>query len=148
MGDIIIRTAVPEDLAALKNIEDSCFQSPWSLAMIEEELLNDSARFYIAEEDGAALASLSCWLIPPYECQIGNVATLPKARRRGLAGALIKRLMSDCRELSIEEMYLEVRRSNLPAVKLYEGLGFSGIGERKAYYEDGEDAVLMQVTLK
>jgi len=43
---------------------------------------------------------------------------------------------------------LEVRKSNLPAQKLYEALGFSITGIRKGYYsDDGEDALAMTLEI-
>ena len=38
---------------------------------------------------------------------------------------------------------LEVRKSNLPAIKLYSDFGFEMMGEREQYYPDGEDALVM-----
>ena len=43
----------------------------------------------------------------------------------------------------IKELELEVRAWNDPAICLYESLGFKRTGIRTAYYQDGEDAVLM-----
>ena len=41
-------------------------------------------------------------------------------------------------------VFLEVKRSNLIAISLYTDLKFIKISERKNYYDDGEDAILMQ----
>ena len=44
----------------------------------------------------------------------------------------------------VARLYLEVRRSNARALRLYGGLGFEQTGIRKNYYEEPvEDAVLM-----
>jgi ribosomal-protein-alanine N-acetyltransferase len=44
---------------------------------------------------------------------------------------------------------LEVRRSNVAAQALYQGLGYERAGVRKKYYTDeGEDAIVMLRTLK
>jgi ribosomal-protein-alanine N-acetyltransferase len=40
-------------------------------------------------------------------------------------------------------LFLEVRRSNTPAIRLYRSLGFYALGVRKKYYPDGEDAIEM-----
>ena len=40
-------------------------------------------------------------------------------------------------------MMLEVRKSNIPAQKLYKKFGFNEISIRKGYY-NGEDAVIME----
>jgi ribosomal-protein-alanine N-acetyltransferase len=47
-----------------------------------------------------------------------------------------------------ESAVLEVRAGNKAAISLYHKLGFAEVGKRKAYYSDGEDALLMQKDLK
>lgn len=42
-----------------------------------------------------------------------------------------------------DQVVLEVRKSNIPAIKLYEGMGFKVAGERPKYYKDGETALIM-----
>jgi ribosomal-protein-alanine N-acetyltransferase len=74
---------------------------------------------------------------------IMNVAVDPDRRRRGIASALLTRLLD-----RIDDRYaqftLEVRRSNEGAVALYEAFGFRSAGLRRRYYADnGEDAVVM-----
>jgi ribosomal-protein-alanine N-acetyltransferase len=43
----------------------------------------------------------------------------------------------------VNEVYLEVRVSNEPAIRLYEKLGFRKVQRIRFYYLDGEDAWLM-----
>ena len=54
----------------------------------------------------------------------------------------------DCLEKGAEFVALEVRHSNLSAIKLYRQLGFVETGRRKRYYENGEDALLMEYIFK
>ncbi|MEM4138682.1 MAG: GNAT family N-acetyltransferase, partial [Sulfolobaceae archaeon] len=42
-----------------------------------------------------------------------------------------------------EEVFLEVRVSNVPAISLYKKLGFREVKVLRYYYADGEDAYLM-----
>jgi ribosomal-protein-alanine N-acetyltransferase len=45
-------------------------------------------------------------------------------------------------------LVLEVRASNAPAIRFYQGFGFVEVGRRKRYYKDGEDARLMMLPLR
>ena len=79
------------------------------------------------------------------EADIMNVAVHPDFRRRGVAEALIIRLVSDLKERGIHALLLEVRVSNTPAITLYEKLGFSQVGRRKNYYHNPkEDALILR----
>lgn len=73
-----------------------------------------------------------------------SVAVLPEFRRRGIGTALMVKAMNYMREkYGAGEVYLEVRVSNEPAVRLYEKLGFKKVKILRRYYMDGEDAYLM-----
>ena len=73
-----------------------------------------------------------------------NIALTTSQRGRGLGKVLMEKLMRAAAERGAERMTLEVRPSNTPALRLYEGLGFAAIGVRRKYYQDnGEDAILM-----
>jgi ribosomal-protein-alanine N-acetyltransferase len=71
-----------------------------------------------------------------------NVAVAPEARRLGIARALMDELLG--RLPPKAQITLEVRRSNEPALAMYETLGFRAAGVRPRYYQDnGEDALIM-----
>lgn len=73
------------------------------------------------------------------EGYITNVAVLPAFRRQGVAKALLQRAM----QKQMDFITLEVRRGNLPAIRLYESLGFRQVGVRKDFYSaPREDALL------
>jgi ribosomal-protein-alanine acetyltransferase len=90
---------------------------------------------------GFAVASL----LPP-EAELELIAVDPAAQRRGLARRLFARLAEELRATQVNEMILEVRASNLPALALYQSLGFVETGRRKDYYQiPVEDALLMRL---
>lgn len=73
-----------------------------------------------------------------------SIAVLPEFRRRGIGTALMVKAMDFMRgKYGAAEVYLEVRVSNEPAIKLYEKLGFKKVKVLRRYYMDGEDAYLM-----
>ncbi|MET0309042.1 MAG: GNAT family N-acetyltransferase [Sphingomonas sp.] len=67
------------------------------------------------------------------EAELLLLATHPAARRRGIAGALLRAIVAEARDRGVQEMHLEVRAGN-EAVQLYRREGFDKVGERRAYY--------------
>ena len=130
-------------------IERGTFSVPWDEPSIRAELENPLA-FWLAAvgEDGTVLGyvgSQSCF----EDADILNVAVVPAARRRGIAAALMTELEARLALKGVERITLEVRASNEPAIRLYEGLGYTQVGLRKGYYEKPrEDALILQKQLK
>ena len=132
----------PADLEAVHRLECASQQEPWSLQHFADELDNP-----VASVDlywcGDALAGYLCsWLVAG-ELQIQNLATLPGLRRRGIAARLLDHVIARSRTVGPLTVWLEVRVSNVAAIALYERFGFSACGRRRAYYADGEDALIM-----
>ncbi len=127
-----------QDIAQL---ERECFSSPWSEKMIEEELSNPCAHFLVCECDGEVCGYVGLHTILD-EGYITNIAVSEKYRRKGVASALLEKLISNSDELVF--ITLEVRVSNAPAIALYERFGFENVGVRRNYYTNPrEDALLM-----
>ena len=78
------------------------------------------------------------------EGEIMNVAVRKEYRRKGVAGRLMKELLSRAEKRGAARFILEVREGNLPAIRLYESLGFLHAGRRRNFYSDpAEDALIM-----
>lgn len=134
-----------EDLDEVDQIAVASFESPQFSA--REELLRPWTRCWVAREGRSALAFLIAWHVAD-ELHVLNVATLPSARRRGIATALMRTSLGYAQAQRVRIVLLEVRRSNRPALRLYRGLGFTVMGVRPGYYGDnGEDAVEMVLAL-
>jgi ribosomal protein S18 acetylase RimI-like enzyme len=108
-------------------------------------------RGWIAEkESGRAMAGFvvaASLCIPniPAECELEFVFVSPAARGQGIGGMLVQTVFAWARDLGAEEVWLEVRESNLGASRLYQRCGFTIVGRRPGYYADPpEDAVLMR----
>lgn len=143
-------TIVPMEerhLDALARLEQECFSEPWTRAGLAAELDNPISVFRVAELAGipAGYAGMHCVLD---ECYVANVAVFPQCRRKGIALALMKCLISFARQYGERFVTLEVRPSNAAAVALYTGLGFRRAGCRKDFYRlPKEDALILTLTL-
>jgi len=67
------------------------------------------------------------------EAELLLIAVDPACRRRGVAGALMRSMLAECRGRGVTRVHLEVRANN-PAVALYAAHGFTKAGERRGYY--------------
>jgi ribosomal-protein-alanine N-acetyltransferase len=124
-------------------IERTAYAYPWSERFFRQELQVECARSFLAEVDGRIVGYIIFWLLPG-EIDIHNVAVRNDFRRRGLGRCLLEKVVLEARNRASSRITLEVRRSNVPAQKLYESMGFAFTGVRKGYYsDDGEDAFLM-----
>jgi ribosomal-protein-alanine N-acetyltransferase len=143
---IEVRRLTYADLPQVVAIERRAFTSPWSLAMFVLELSKPSGICLAAEIPGTAgEPELGGYLIcSRYDTvwHVMNVAVDPTQRRRGIATAMLTSLLARVEHHS--QLTLEVRRSNLGAIALYESFGFRSAGVRRRYYQDnGEDAIVM-----
>lgn len=72
-----------------------------------------------------------------YGC-IVSVAILPEFRRKGYAQKLIELAEESIVKMKVGIMEIQVRKSNKPAQKLYEKLGYEIVDDLKKYYKAGE----------
>jgi ribosomal-protein-alanine N-acetyltransferase len=129
-------------------IERSGFANPWSRQVFVEEFEQEFSRLMVVrhEETGRILAFINYWVVHD-EIHVLNVATHPDCRRRGLARRLIEQAIQTGAARGARLVTLEVRRSNQPAQALYAKMGFRQANVRHRYYENGEDALVMVLSL-
>lgn len=142
-NDITVRGAEFSDIPYIAELERECFSAPWSENAIWETMAGETSVFLVAECSGEI-----CGYVGSYhaagEGYITNVAVSGKMRRRGVGRALICALKEKAREMAFSFLTLEVRVGNLPAIALYESLGFENLGRRPRFYSNPtEDAYIM-----
>lgn len=138
-----IMNMTAETVEAVAGIEKICFESPWSLGSLAEELSNPLAVFLTAEFGGETVGYAGMHHVID-EGYITNVAVLPDYRGQGVARALMGAMLGYCEQNGLRTITLEVRESNAAARRLYESLGFEVVGRRRNFYSRPvEDAILM-----
>jgi ribosomal-protein-alanine N-acetyltransferase len=137
------------DLDAIAEIARQSFPNPWTREMFAQELSQQPlARGYVlrSPEDTVA-AFCTCWLVVD-ELHINTVAVRPELRRQGLARMLLEYVFREASARGARHVLLEVRRSNVAAIRLYEELGFAVEAVRAGYYPSpSEDALILGRTL-
>ena len=142
MSDIIIETMRETHIADIALIEKESFCVPWSENALREELRNPNAFFLAAVCGGRAVGYVGSYCVCG-ESYITNIAVLPEYRKRGIGEKLLCELMRHCIKEECAFLTLEVRKSNLAAITLYEKLGFESVGERKDFYEKPTENALL-----
>ena len=132
------------DLGAISAIAQACFTVPWPLQELEKELTRAHATLRVLWPTGGPVAGFVSYWHVDTEVQIMNVAIAPAQQQRGFGSALLEDALALAVRQGATSAVLEVRRSNLPALRLYERHGFARVGVRARYYSDNqEDAIVM-----
>jgi [ribosomal protein S18]-alanine N-acetyltransferase len=138
-----VRPAAQDDLPALTAIEASnATGAHWDATQLAEELDRSMSRVTVVEDAGQVLGYMVHHEIVD-RLELVNICIAESVRRRGFGRLLCESLLEGARRAGATAVDLEVRAGNGAAIGLYYGLGFEAVGRRKAYYRDGEDAVLM-----
>lgn len=148
-NDFYIRLMMLADLDRILELEQQCFSSPWSRQTFESELHGDGppGLHIVGIYHDEIIGYSNTWFVID-EAHITNVAVAPEYQGRGVGETLLRYIIGTAVAHDLVCIHLEVRISNVPAIRLYEKLGFKAIGVRKRYYEDNhEDALMMRLDL-
>lgn len=141
---------VVADLDEVYALEQSVYPHPWSRGNFLDSLSNGYSAWTLRDDQGK-LVGYFLLMAAVDEAHLLNVAVAARRQREGLGRYLLDKVAACARGLGMESILLEVRPSNLRALKVYEKYGFAEIGRRKAYYPahngQREDAIVMRYLL-
>lgn len=144
LNEITICPMAEKDLDEVLQIEQASYPLPWLRQHFLDELNSPYAFPLSAFDHDGHLVGFICPMQLLDEGHIMDVAVAPACRGKGVGRLLVQRVLDDCRAAEASFVSLEVRVSNLPAIALYHNMGFVETGRRKRYYENGEDAMMME----
>ncbi len=158
MGQIFCVTPTPDHIPAMVDFDQRVLGGLWSADGYQREMdsPNSCLRVISSSPLGATSAGtghsasaepelwgLGCYWAILDEAHITLLGILPTHQRQGLGRWLLLHLLEDAWKRGMSRVTLEVRISNQRAIDLYESLGFTALGTRKRYYDDGEDALIL-----
>jgi len=133
-----------EDLDAVVAIESASFSHPWTIRHFLDEIESPCSFPTVALNGGGTVVGYLCLKQVLDEAEILDVAVPDALRGTGLGRLLVESALAEARLRGARVVLLEVRVGNAAAIGLYRRLGFVDQGVRKRYYQDGEDALLME----
>jgi len=147
-----IRRMASDDILSVVGIEQSVRGAPhWPRGHYEEALLIGSPRpriALVASGSNGELAGFAIAAMVAPDAELETIAVAEPSQRHGIGRRLLRSLVAELREQGIAVLHLEVRASNLQAIRFYESENFKKIGDRRLYYADPEeDAILMSLAL-
>jgi len=146
--EVYIRPMMEIDLTEVATIEQKSYAFPWS-----ENIFRDCLRVGYtcrALDLAGQIIGYGVMSLGAGEAHILNVCVREEFRHLGFGRRLLEHLLERAGSSGVSEAFLEVRPSNLAAIRLYQRLGFEQIGIRRGYYQapDGrEDAIVLKLVL-
>jgi ribosomal-protein-alanine N-acetyltransferase len=142
------RPMLQADLSAVMLIEPEIYPYPWSRGNFSDSL-NSGYSCLVLERNGAIIGYAVLMMVLD-EAHLLNISIAKPQQGSGLGRALLAHMVQVARTHGALNMFLEVRPSNLTAIRLYESIGFNEMAVRKGYYpaKNGrENAILMGMAL-
>jgi len=136
-----IRPLADADIADLAEIEKEA-PSAWSTSAIAAELMQKSG-VQLVSSMGKTPSGWLCCRVNGFEAELLKVTVSRKCRRKGLATRLLSYLEKELTEHGVNELFLEVRSSNVSAITFYLQVGFTEVGRRIRYYRQPIDDALL-----
>ena len=143
--EVLIRPMMEIDLPQVAAVEQLSYAFPWS-----ENIFRDCLRVGYtcrALDLSGRIIGYGVMSVGAGEAHILNVCVRNEFRNLGFGRRLLEHLLERATAAGVAEAFLEVRPSNLAAIRLYQRLGFEQIGIRRGYYQapDGrEDAIVLK----
>ena len=144
---MIIREFKRPDLKRVLEIELASFDDPYPSNVLVD-IYNLGAGFLVAQEDNIVVGYIIFWIRFEDEGHIISLAVDRKYYRKKIGSQLVETALEIFRKYNVTNIRLEVRKGNRNARKFYQKLGFEEKAHLVEYYEDGEDAVVMERLLE
>ena len=142
------REMLMSDLGAVMQLEPMLYRHPWTYGNFVDSLNNHHQAWVLSENE--VIIGYSVMMMVLDEAHLLNISVDIQMQGKGWGRYLLDLMMKKARELGAANLFLEVRVSNVNAIKLYEKVGFNEMAIRRNYYPavaGREDAILMGIAL-
>ena len=145
MQNLLVRPFKESDLPDILKLESECFNEPYSKELLLREVTLPITRIFVAQKGEEVVGYVFGWVVGETG-ELNRIAVKEELRKKGVGKRLLKEFIERIKEEGVKELFLEVRKSNTPAINLYKSFGFREVGRRKGYYKD-EDALVFKLNI-
>ena len=135
------------DISSIEKEFNKNFDDFWSISILKEDFKSDFSK-YIVAKNGNEIVGIAGIKIILNEATIMNIVTKVDKRNLGIGSILLENLIILSKKSNCDLINLEVNENNLPAIHLYDKFNFKGIGLRKKYYNNKDNAILMELNIQ
>lgn len=146
---VALRPMQESDIAAVAALEAAAYQFPWSDGIFRDCLrVGYTCRVV---EVAAIVVGYGIMSMGAGEAHILNLCVRADLRNRGIGQRVLAYMLDRARAAGMLDAFLEVRPSNVAAIRLYQAAGFEQVGIRRGYYQavgGREDAAVLKLELR
>jgi len=140
--DIILATK--EKIGQILEIGKDSISADWTMNFLIPEIDKEDT-YFIAAQIESDILGFAVFREVGEDGELLQIATRKDVRQGGIGSALLEDVLLHARDKSLDKVFLEVRRSNVAAIGLYEKFGFKTLRVRERYYDNPvEDALVME----
>ena len=135
------------NLQDLENIKDCLltdFDNFWSYNILKQELENGKSKYFVAKQENEIVGFAGILLIID-QVNIMNIVVKKDKRNFGIGSLLLEEIIRYSKIHNATSITLEVNEKNIAAIKLYKKYGFKQVGLRRKYYNNEDNAILMDL---
>ena len=147
MSEITVSKMTLSDFDNLSHTLVSDFDDFWNKNILKSELQNPFSTYIIAKTENE-IVGFAGIIDTLDQMEITNIVVKKTYRNNGIGNILLNKLILLSKESHKNEIILEVNENNIPAIKLYEKNGFKKCGLRKKYYNNTDNAIIMNLKIK
>lgn len=145
--DLVIGEIKEGEIPLAASFEKEFLNTPWSETSIIEGKRNPAFRYFVAKLNGEIIGICSFYIVCG-EGQLINIAVSPRFRHRGIGGKLLEIAISSLEQEFAQVFSLEVEKTNKGGIEFYKKFGFNIVGERKNFYGNNRNGIIMVRDLK
>ena len=146
LKDINIKKLTLEDIEKISSTFSTQFDEFWSISTLKSDFEENSSTYIAAKIDNNVIGLAGVKIILE-QADIMNIVVKKDFRRLNIGSMLLENLILISKNAGCKKIMLEVNEKNFPAIHLYKKYGFKQISIRKKYYNNQENAIIMELSL-
>ncbi len=131
------------DIDAIVDLELKTLNTTLGKDMLKNELDNPFSYIFVYTVENNIVGYIS-YSFDGDIAEMLNFCVDTNMQGQGIGKELLEYTFNIFKDLSANSSILEVRESNYKAISLYNKFGYKKISVRKAYYSNGENALVLQ----